>query len=378
MSRPFTGTHHLVRLILRRDRIRLPLWVAGLTALTGASSAAVQDLYQTPEQIAGYGVTVDSSAAGRFMNGRPYDVDNLGGITSYEISSTAAVLVALMVVFLVVRHTRAEEETGRAELLRATVIGRHAATLAAVIVAAAASVLIGALDAALLVATGLEGAGSLLHGASLAAVGIAFTAIAAAAAQVTSSARAALGIAGGVVGGAFVVRGVGDVGETFVTWLSPFGWAQAIRPFGDPQWWPVAALLLLAAAVFVFTTYLTAHRDAGAGLLQPRPGRPRAQGSLSTSFGLALRLQRGMIIGWAVGLTITAVLFGSFGREVVAMVESNPELGEIMIAEGSSILDGFFAYILAFLAVVASAFSVASVLRLRSEEGAGRAESLLA
>ena len=28
---------------------------------------------------------------------------------------------------LVSRHTRAEEETGRAELLRSTVVGRHAA-----------------------------------------------------------------------------------------------------------------------------------------------------------------------------------------------------------------------------------------------------------
>lgn len=377
MSRPFTGTHHLVRLILRRDRIRLPLWIGGFTALTAASGAAVQDLYQTPEQIAGYGATVDSSAAGRFMNGRPYDVDNLGGITSYELSSTAAVVVALMVVFLVVRHTRAEEESGRAELLRATVTGRHAATLAAVLVAVAASVVIGVLDAVLLAATGLDGAGSLLHGASLAAVGIAFTAIAAAAAQVTASARAALGIAGGILGVAFVVRGVGDVGESFLTWLSPLGWAQAVRPFGDSQWWPVAALLVLAGAVFAFTTYLTAHRDAGAGLLQPRPGRPRARASLSTSFGLALRIQRGMIIGWATGLTITAVLFGSFGREVVSMVESNPELGEIMVAEGSSILEGYFAYTLAFLAVVTSAFTTASVLRLRSEEGAGRAEALL-
>ena len=125
-----TGTHHLVRLILRRDRIRLPLWILGITALTAVSAQSVLALYDTPAKRAGYAVTVDSSGAGKMMNGIPYDVNTLGGITSYETTSTATLLVALMVMFLVVRHTRAEEESGRAELLRATVTGRHAATAA--------------------------------------------------------------------------------------------------------------------------------------------------------------------------------------------------------------------------------------------------------
>ena len=115
--------------------------------------------------------------------------------------------------FLVVRHTRAEEESGRAELLRATVTGRHAATAAAVLVAAAASVLVGVLDAAVLLANDLPAEASLLHGAELTGVGLVFTAVAAAAAQVTAGARAALGIAGAVLGATFLLRGIGDVGE---------------------------------------------------------------------------------------------------------------------------------------------------------------------
>ena len=135
----FTGTRHLVRLILRRDRIRLPLWILGLTAVTGFSAGAVRGLYRTPQEIDAYGATVADSAAGKMMNGRPDAIDTIGGIVAYETTMTALVVTALMVVFLVVRHTRAEEESGRAELLRSTVTGRHAATAAAVLVAAAAS-----------------------------------------------------------------------------------------------------------------------------------------------------------------------------------------------------------------------------------------------
>ena len=282
-----------------------------------------------------------------------------------------------MVMFLVVRHTRAEEESGRAELLRATVTGRHAATAAAVLVALVASAVVGLLDTLVFLANGFDAQASLIHGASLAGIGLVFTSVAAAAAQVTSSARAALGITGSVVALAFVVRGVGAIGDSWLKVVSPFGWAQEARPFGDAKWGWFVLLVALAALGLLLTAYLTAHRDAGAGLLQPKPGSPRAASFLSTPFGLALRLQRGLIISWAVGLTLLAVLFGSLGKEVIAMVEDNPEIGDVITVGGAGILDGFFSYSLLLLAGIATAFTVASVLRIRAEEDAGRAESVL-
>src|SRR5690606_11869516 len=126
--------------------------------------------------------------------------------------------------------------------------------------------------------------------------------------------RLALGVSGAVLGLAFIVRGVGAIGDSVLARLSPFGWAQELRPFGDVQWWWLAPLLLTAVAGLVLTAYLTVHRDAGAGLIQPRPGNRNASRSLGTSLGLALRLQRGLWIGWASDLVVTAALFGSLGR----------------------------------------------------------------
>jgi ABC-2 type transport system permease protein len=40
-----------------------------------------------------------------------------------RIGSTLAVVVALMSLLLVIRHTRAEEESGRVELVRAGAVG---------------------------------------------------------------------------------------------------------------------------------------------------------------------------------------------------------------------------------------------------------------
>ena len=56
------------------------------------------------------------------MAGPPLALDTLGGRVTFEISAFAMVLAALMNVFLVSRHVRAEEESGRAELIRSTVV----------------------------------------------------------------------------------------------------------------------------------------------------------------------------------------------------------------------------------------------------------------
>ncbi|WP_104107053.1 hypothetical protein [Nocardioides sp. 616] len=372
-----TGTRHLAGLILRRDRVRLPVWVLGTTALTAVSAHAVQDLYDTPVKVAGYRRTVEDSAVSKLLNGTAYGVDTLGGIVSYEVTATSGVIVALMVVFLVVRHTRGEEESGTAELLRGTVTGRHAATAAALLVATGACLLVGLLDAAVLRTAGLPAGGSLLHGAALVGVGLTFTAVAAASAQITASARGALGLAGAVLAVLFVVRGVGAVRDDALVWASPFGWQQEVREYGDQRWWPLLLLVLLAAAVFAGAAQLTSHRDFGAGLVAARGGRPRAGVRLATAWGLALRTQRGLLLGWTVGLVLAACLFGAVGREVITVAESNPEILEVFGGRLDDIVRSYFSFVIPFLCVIASAYGLTSVLRLRHEEDAGRAELVL-
>jgi len=380
---PLAGTGRMVRLVLRRDRVRLPVWVLGTTGVTAASAQAVLDLYDTPAEIAGYAATVTGSAATQLTNGEPYGVDAVGGIVAYEVSSTAWVAVALMVTFLVVRHTRTEEETGRAELLRAGVLGRWAATAAAYAVAVAAALLVGALDTAVLLAADLPTQGAVLHGAALVGVGVAATGLAAVAAQVVTTGRWALGLAGGVVGALFTLRGLGDVFDVPLGWASPFGWAQEVRPFGTgdegPRAWPLLLLAGLAVVGAAAAAVLLARRDVGAGLLRPRPAAPRASRWLTSAPGLALRQQRGLLLGWLGGLVPTALLFGAVGEEVVAMVEDNPDLAAVLQATGAaSVVDSFFGFTLAFVAVIATAYGVSSALRLRAEEESGRLEALLA
>jgi ABC-2 type transport system permease protein len=381
MSSPSTGTRHLVRLILRRDRIQLPLWIVGLGGMVAVSAIAVPNVYNTPEKVAGYAATVGASPVSYLMSGRQAAIDTIGGIAANEVSQVAQLGVCLMVMFQVVRHTRTEEETGRAELLRSTVLGRHAATLAGLGYAVLTALLIGCITTGAMLGAGLDATGSVTYGAGLTLLGICYAAVGLVAAQLSTSARGALGIGGAAIALGYLVRGVGAMQDNALVWLSPFGWAQRIDAFGDERWWPAIPLLVATAGLLALAAYLTAHRDFGGGLLQPRPGNSRASRALGTSFGLALRLQRGMFIGWAVGLFFLALIYGAVIPTIPDLVESNPDIRQYIGVSADAeqaLIDAFLRYILLFMAVVCTGFGVSSVLRLRSEEESGRAEAVLA
>ncbi|MGD9753503.1 MAG: ABC transporter permease [Acidimicrobiia bacterium] len=376
-----TGTGHLVRLVLRRDRIRLTLWAAGLVALLAVSASQVLALYDTPAKIAGYAATMDDNPALVMFAGPGYgfDTPTIGAILVNETSLWMALGCALMSVFLITRHTRAEEESERADLLRSAAIGRHATTTAVLLVAVAANAAVAAGSALLCIVVGYDPVGSLALGASFGAVGLVFAAVTAVTAQVASTGRGALGLGAATVGLGFVVRGIGDISTPVLSWLSPFGWGIGVRAFAGERWWTLGGLVALAVAVTVGSFALSVRRDLGRGLLTERAGPARGSAWSTTPLGLAFRLQRGALAGWTVGVFLLALVYGTVGDQVEQLLEDNPELADYFAAlEGATVTDVYLATTLRMMAMVVCGFALSSALRNRSEETAGYAESMLA
>jgi ABC-2 type transport system permease protein len=378
-SSTLTGTGSLVRLILRRDRIRLPVWIAAILGLVYSSAAAVQGLYSTQAELDAYANTMGNSPGAIAFSGPPTALNTTGGVTIFEVNQSAMIAVALMAIFLVVRHTRAEEEEGRTELLRATVVGRHAPIVAALLVVGSASAVVGLGVAALLISLDLPVGGSVAYGVSLGLLGLVFTAIGACAAQVASHGRTAIGISLVALAASFVLRAVGDVSNGVLSWLSPMGWMQAVRPYAEVRWWPMLLLVAFTGVVLAVAAELLSHRDLGAGLVQPRPGPSVGSPRLGSATGLAARLQRGSIVAWTASAFLLGATFGSFGPEMEKFVENQPDFADMLLqAGGASIVDQYFVTVMLLLAIAVSGFTVSSALRLRAEESSGRAESLLA
>lgn len=373
-----TGTATLVRLVLRRDRIRLPIWIVAIWIVVLASANAVQGVYPTAADRATYAATMSGNPTGILMSGPTVALDTLGGISVFEVNLVAYVGIALMALFLVVRHTRTEEATGRTELLRATTLGRHAGLAAAVLVVSGASLVTGAGIAAGFLSIGLSPAGAWVFGAAVAAAGIVFTGIGAAAAQVTENPRAALGIGGLALAVAWLLRAIGDIGNGVASWVSPIGWSQAVHAFADNRWWPLVFSCLALVALAGLAVTLANRRDVGAGLIAPRLGRAHASPGLGSTLGLATRLQRTSVLSWAVGLFLGGLAAGSFSGDVEDMFSDRPELTKMLAPSGGDLVDAYFAMMALILALIACGFALSSASRLRSEETAGRAEVILA
>ncbi len=190
-SSSFSGTRRLLWLVLRRDRFRIVMWMLGLVGLMTVSASSIVALYTTQEDLEGYARTVRGNSALIIQAGPGYGLDDptLGAVVMNETALWLFIAAAVMSVFMVVRHTRTEEETERAELVRAAPVGRHAALAAAMIGALIVNSAIAAGNVIALVAFGLPAAGSLAFGASFAGVGMVFAGVAAVTAQVASGSR---------------------------------------------------------------------------------------------------------------------------------------------------------------------------------------------
>jgi ABC-2 type transport system permease protein len=380
----------LLRQRARRDWLQVLLWVLGATLLAYGGYAGVTQSYATLADRQNILAAALANPVILMFRGLPSGASE-GGFLAFEILPWLAILAALMSTFLAVRHTRADEEAARAELLAATPVGRTLPTVATIVHGVVANILLGVLSAAALLSTGLDSAGSWLTGAAATAVGMAFLGIGLVAAQLMRTSRAANSLTIWVLVATFLLRGIGNAAGTpsddltrttsaWPAWVSPFGWAEQARPFDADLWWPVALAaavgLLLAAASMM----LQSVRDMGGSFFAGRPGRVHARRALASSHALVWRLASGAIVGWAIGGALTGTLATTLGSVVDKVAGQNPAVAQIItkLAQSGSLDQAVITVFFTMLGIVAGCCAVQTVARARQEEAHGTAEPVLA
>lgn len=377
----FTGTGALIRLILRRDWVKLLIWMGlvGLIPIGVASSFA--ELYPTAAALNAYADEVMRTPATVGMLGLVFS-RSLGGLVAWRSGLNGAILIAPIALLFVIRYTRTEEEAGRRELLGATVMGRYAPLTAALAVVFAATLVIAVIISTGLIGLGLPAAGSLMLGLSAALVGWVFAAIAAVTAQLTESPGAARGIALSAFGLAYLLRAVGDAAgahspQFWLSWLSPLGWVRLTRAFAGEQWWVLGLSLGLVVMLCTMAYTLLARRDLGAGLLPTPLGAANASARFNSPLALAWRLQRGSLIAWTAGAFVFGILLGSTGYTFSTFVDVPQLQGWVLRMGAKNAGDAFLFILMYVLGQVASAYAISATLRMRSEEIEQRADLAL-
>ncbi|MFD2043300.1 ABC transporter permease [Ornithinibacillus salinisoli] len=382
MANPiYKRTGRLARLILRRDRIRIPLWLIGICFFTFIVPIAFLGLYESQQDRDVMAETMENPAMIAMVG--PADLSNytIGVMTAHQMLLMTAVVVGLMSILLVTRHTRGDEEDGRIELIRSLPVGRLSNLNATLVVYTIINVLLALIVGFGLYALNIESMdleGSMLYGAALGATGIIFAGITSLFAQLSESSRGTIGYSIAVLLIAYIVRGIGDVSNEALSWVSPLGWVTKTEAYGANNWWPIILMLGVSLILFIVANYLNAIRDLEAGFFPSKPGKKHASAFLQSPIGLALRLQRTGIISWAIGMFVLGASYGSVLGDMDSFFEGNEMMMQMFASEdGSSFTEQFLPMLMVIMSLLATVPPVMAMNRLNGEEKKNRVEHLL-
>ncbi len=382
-----TGFGTAFRLAFRRNRMFYLWWVLSLSVLLPLTVTKYHDLVPAGQEGQLVLAQLVSNPTMRAILGPAFDLSTAGGFTFWRVGTFTAAAVGMMAALGVIRATRAEEEDGRVELVRAGAVSPAAPLAAGIALGLLACTVLG-LASALMMAAATPGvAGAIATGLGLMLTGAMFVGVGAVWAQVFPSARTArvwsLGI---VLGGLYLARAMVDAPASTPTldawrWAMPLDWAALARPYASERWWvfllPLGVTVILVALAF----WLESVRDVGAGLRAASRGAATAAPSLSGAVGLSWRLSRVSIIGWTVGILITAVSMGALSTTVDSAFTDQPQILDMLrkLGGGTQVIrDAFFSAMLAIMATIVTVAGIMLLSRMRSEENDGHSEVMLA
>lgn len=375
-NREFAGTGRLIRLALRQNKILRIIWLILPALIAVGTVASYSSMFPTQQQLIDF---INESVSNPVVIGIHGHVlaTTLAGLTAWKIKVQLLLFVGIINIIIVIKRTRGEEESGRCELLGSTVVGRQSHLASALIIAFGTNLIMG-----LLITLGLSASlplpGSIAMGLMIALGGCLFAAMAGIAAQLADGVRAAGSIAFAAFTAMFVFSFLNNTNAESGSLLlfTPFSWFFAIHPFAGDHFWYFILMLCYMFAFTIVAFILSSKRDVGAGVFHARPGRAHASPRFKSAFALSWRIQRGMLISWAMGLGIFGVGIGSMNQTVINMFDENSAMAD-WVQEYGGPNEAFLALVLFVIALFASGYVLNAVLHLRSEEIHMRAEPLL-
>lgn len=383
MKNSFARLFTYLKFICRRERLSSPLWMIGIIGFATLVAAIYPQLLQTEEEIVQMAVAMSNPAMVAMM-GKVYGMEALtqASVMSQECLVWMLITAAIMNIFLVNRHTRADEEAGRLEMFRALSVGHLTGSAAIIKFAFAVNALIGAVTAGLLILIDIGGttvSGAFSYGFAIAAVGFFFAALTLLLAQLFSTTQGVTGAAFAVLGISYILRAVGDVNDNVLSSISPLGLAQQTEAFYTNDFVPLLILYAESIALILIAMLICNFRDHGTGIIPMRKGKAHASRFLCTQTGFALRLCRGNIIGWGIGLFALGASYGSVATDIGSFVENNAMMQQVIGTNiAAEMLDNYVAMIFLIMSMVASVPIILTVMKIHSEEKHGRLEQIFA
>ncbi|GEL94048.1 ABC transporter permease [Cellulomonas composti] len=376
-----TGTRPLLRVSLKHDGRTFVPWAVIATTLSVSSIILYPIVFPDEASRAALAATISANPAVGLVFGPANDLMTADGFNAWRSLALGGLMTALGAIFAMTRATRAQEDSGQAELLASGVMGRDSRLLTGVAMSAIGSLLVGVAAGLLTIVVGGDPESSLLLAATFTATGWVFGSLAGITAQIGADARTSNSMAVGALGTLFVLSGFCYSVEapTWTNWVNPIGWMHETRPAAGNNWAPLLLAVALSVVLVAVAFLLQGRRDFGQGTIAPRPGPDR--GVTRTTWRLALRINRGPFLTWTVAFVALGFVFGYFATSISDLLASDQGIQQV-IASGATtpeeITSTFVRLILSMVGILAAISGIQVMLKVRSEELEDRVEPLMA
>ena len=316
----------------------------------------------------------------RLLYGYPYDPTSVGGYSAWRVGGTLAIAAAMFGVLAGVSAMRAEEDSGRSELLLSGPVSRGRLFGAALAAIALASALLWAAQLAGFLAAGLAPGPSAYLALTVTAVVPVFAGVGALASQLAPTRRSALELGTAVAGVSLLLRVVADAvgGAGPVRWLTPLGWAEQLRPFTGARPLMLLPTLLACALLLATARAIALRRDVGEGLFGERQRLGARTRILRSPIRQAALAQRGSAIAWSLGVGVFALVLGGVSGGIGSAGIPRGVRRELAKLGAQITPEGYIALVFIFFVLALSLFVCTQVNAARQEEAEGRLERLLA
>jgi ABC-2 type transport system permease protein len=370
---------------LWRTAIVLGVSIGGISAIQALGYIMT---YTTSAAREKFAASLGSNLGVGILYGKAHQIQTPEGYIAWRCVGVLSIITAIWALLVVTKWLRGQEETGRWEILLVGQTTQRRATHQTLIGIGLTMLMATVISTLIVFATGqshdlhFSVQESAFLGLTLILGGALFAAVGAVTSQLAATRRRASAMAFGVLGVFFGMRAIGDTVANYewVRNLSPLGWIENLHPIFDsrPMW--LLPIFTFIALCLSYSLVAAGRRDMGDSLLADNDSaRPRTK-LLSNPFGAAIRLNRAVLLGWIIGITVSVSLISSIAKSAASAVSDSESVSQSLQTLSGSTSDaallvigmGFYIGIIALIAM-----TVSSMGALRNDEANGYLDNFL-
>lgn len=359
----YTQTLTLLKANLKRDWLKITIWLAALVGVFVAVAAKFEGIYGTSRQIAAIGSTLRSKAMVALIGSVPDGRLTTALIFASEMAVFWGLFIIIFNYSLAVSASRGQEESGLVEMvLGGHPVGRLAPLMAAtleLLIANGLFALITGLGTMIANMPGSDTNGTWLSAVAIATVGWAFGMIALIFSQLVADSHNVSMYNYAFLGIAYLIRMMADVSNPDYTWLSPLGWLEKTEIYTHNNWWPVVMLLVLGILAFLVAVVLNSNRDIDAGVIHVNPGS-RKSNFLRGPATLLFWNPKVLTVFWIIGMVVLGASYGSVFDSISKIFNTSPTIQKVLGQSGVQHIEQ--TQVLSFVGLLGIIFSLLAVI----------------